>query len=217
MGFVADRIPKELRRIVEFLNEQMRPAELLAIEVEQFTGAGGLRLLAPRVVGATERAASAKAVQPPKAPLSEEQWLNDVMSSKGEAAATNARRLLDWFRAEGFLVGMTDSQDRHVRPAASTRRKARMAILCAAQFRKARDISAVPQRQPSVRVGGGAPGSLKSDQKPARPDDHDSEDDRLASSSSSGIGRGLCLARDDEIAQYVKEQIGTGQADAAKP
>jgi hypothetical protein len=111
MVFVADRIPKELRRIVEFLNEQMRPAELLAIEVEQFTGAGGLRLLAPRVVGATERAASAKAVQPPKAPLSEEQWLNDVMSSKGEAAATNARRLLDWFRAEGFLVGMTDSQD----------------------------------------------------------------------------------------------------------
>jgi hypothetical protein len=27
MVFVADRIPPELRRIVEFLNEQMRPAE----------------------------------------------------------------------------------------------------------------------------------------------------------------------------------------------
>jgi hypothetical protein len=111
MVFVADRIPKELRRIVEFLNEQMRPAEVLAIEVEQFTGADGLRLLTPRVVGATERAASAKAVQASKPPLSEEQWLNDLMVSKGEAVATNARRLLDWFRAEGFLVGMTDSQD----------------------------------------------------------------------------------------------------------
>ncbi len=111
MVFVADRIPRELRRIVEFLNEQMRPAEVLAIEVEHFTGAGGLRLLAPRVVGATERAASAKAVQPQKAPLSEEQWLNDVLASKGEAAATNACRLLDWFRTEGFLVGMTESQD----------------------------------------------------------------------------------------------------------
>jgi hypothetical protein len=111
MVFVADRIPRELRRIVEFLNEQMRPAEVLAIEVEQFTGAGGLRLLAPRVVGATERAASAKAVQPPKAPLSEEQWLNDLGMSKGETAAANARRLLDWFRTEGFIVGMTDSQD----------------------------------------------------------------------------------------------------------
>src|SRR5690606_5461544 len=43
MLFVADRIPKELARIVEFLNEQMRPAEVLAIEVEQFAGANGLR------------------------------------------------------------------------------------------------------------------------------------------------------------------------------
>jgi hypothetical protein len=45
MVFVADQIPKELRRIVEFLNEQMRPAEVLAIEVEQSMGEGGLRLL----------------------------------------------------------------------------------------------------------------------------------------------------------------------------
>jgi hypothetical protein len=111
MVFVADRIPKELRRIVEFLNEQMRPAEVLAIEVEQFAGADGLRLLTPRVVGATERAAGAKAVQSSRPPLSEEQWLADLMASKGSAAATNARRLLDWFRVEGFSVGMTESQD----------------------------------------------------------------------------------------------------------
>ncbi len=63
MVFVADEIPRELRRIVEFLNEQMRPAEILAIEVEQFTGTDGLRLLTPRVIGATERAAATKAVE----------------------------------------------------------------------------------------------------------------------------------------------------------
>jgi hypothetical protein len=33
MLFVADRIPAELRRIVEFLNEQMDPAEVLALEL----------------------------------------------------------------------------------------------------------------------------------------------------------------------------------------
>jgi len=33
--FVADKIPSELRRIVEFLNEQMNPAEVLAIEIKQ--------------------------------------------------------------------------------------------------------------------------------------------------------------------------------------
>ena len=38
MLFVADEIPTELRRIVEFLNEQMDPAEILAIELRQFAG-----------------------------------------------------------------------------------------------------------------------------------------------------------------------------------
>jgi hypothetical protein len=40
MVFVSDTIPPELRRIVEFLNGQMNPAEVLAIEIKQFTGSG---------------------------------------------------------------------------------------------------------------------------------------------------------------------------------
>lgn len=111
MVFVADRIPKELRRIVEFLNEQMRPAEVLAIEVEHFTGANGLRLLAPRLVGATERAATSKAINPAKPPLEEESWIASLRETKGEMAAAMAVKSLGWLRAEGFEVGMTDSQD----------------------------------------------------------------------------------------------------------
>jgi hypothetical protein len=55
MVFVADRIPPELQRIVEFLNEQMDPAEVLAIELRQFLG-GGVKTLAPRVLGQTAAA-----------------------------------------------------------------------------------------------------------------------------------------------------------------
>lgn len=36
--FVADVIPRELRRVVEFLNVQMSPAEVLAIELRQYQG-----------------------------------------------------------------------------------------------------------------------------------------------------------------------------------
>ncbi|MGH2487959.1 MAG: hypothetical protein ACRDHE_18315 [Ktedonobacterales bacterium] len=61
MVFVADVIPPELRRIVEFLNEQMRPAEVLAIEIKQYLGEG-LRTLVPRVIGQTAAAAQAKGV-----------------------------------------------------------------------------------------------------------------------------------------------------------
>ena len=36
--FVADAIPIELRRIIEFLNKQMDPAEVLGLELRQFEG-----------------------------------------------------------------------------------------------------------------------------------------------------------------------------------
>lgn len=55
MLFVADEIPKELKRVIEFLNEQMDPAEVLAIEIKQFVGQG-VKTLVPRVVGQTSEA-----------------------------------------------------------------------------------------------------------------------------------------------------------------
>jgi hypothetical protein len=54
MLFVADVVPPELRRIVEFLNEQMDPAEVLALEIRQY-GKGELRTLVPRIIGQTCR------------------------------------------------------------------------------------------------------------------------------------------------------------------
>ncbi|MGP4102507.1 hypothetical protein [Nonomuraea sp. KM90] len=60
--FVADAIPDDLRRIVEFLNEQMNPAEVLAVEVKQYVAENhGWRTLVPAVYGRTA-AASAKSV-----------------------------------------------------------------------------------------------------------------------------------------------------------
>ena len=53
--FVADGIPDELTRVVEFLNEQMPGIEVLAVEIKQFRGETG-RTLAPRVIGRTAAA-----------------------------------------------------------------------------------------------------------------------------------------------------------------
>lgn len=50
MLFVADTIPATLQRIVAFLNEQMRPAEVFALEVKQYV-AGGRTSFRVRVVG----------------------------------------------------------------------------------------------------------------------------------------------------------------------
>ena len=57
--FVADKIPTELQRIVEFLNEQMDPAEVIAIELRQYVGEG-VKTLVPRVLGQTAMAIQKK-------------------------------------------------------------------------------------------------------------------------------------------------------------
>lgn len=54
--FVADNIPAELRRVVEFLNEQIDPVEVLALEIKQYVAQEGLRTLVPRLIGQTTEA-----------------------------------------------------------------------------------------------------------------------------------------------------------------
>jgi hypothetical protein len=58
--FVADEVPKELQRIVEFLNNQMTKTEVLAIEVKRYVG-GGFSTHIPRLLGQTAEALDAKA------------------------------------------------------------------------------------------------------------------------------------------------------------
>ncbi|MDX3851043.1 hypothetical protein [Streptomyces sp. AK02-01A] len=55
--FVANRIPLELRAIVEFLNRRMRQTEVYAVELTQYRGGGDLRVLVPRVPGHVATAA----------------------------------------------------------------------------------------------------------------------------------------------------------------
>ncbi len=51
--FVADRLPGELRRVIEFLNDQMDKAEVLGIELVQYAGSN-IKALVPRLIGQTE-------------------------------------------------------------------------------------------------------------------------------------------------------------------
>lgn len=111
MVFLADEISKEVRRIVEFLNEQMRPAEVLAIEVVQYLNPNGLRTLVPRLVGATERARAVKAVSAQKAPIDEPNWLSSLAERKGTEAQQGAERIIQFMRQNGLHVVISSSQD----------------------------------------------------------------------------------------------------------
>jgi Domain of unknown function (DUF4268) len=87
--FVADEIPAELRRIVEFMNGQMDPAEVLAVEIKQYVG-GDSKVLVPRVMGQTVEAQRKKSGAANKP------------SEKGEAYREFFQRLIDELRERGF-------------------------------------------------------------------------------------------------------------------
>ncbi len=57
--FVTDETPRELRRLVEFLNEKMGDVEVLAVEIKQFVHEDQ-KVLVPRVIGITEKSREVK-------------------------------------------------------------------------------------------------------------------------------------------------------------
>jgi hypothetical protein len=104
MVFVADLIPPELRRVVEFLNGQMDPAEVLAVEIKQFVGQG-LKTLVPRVIGQTVEAERKKGGSGP----AEKQWdeasfFEELRQGRGDQEAEVARTILAWARKSQIRI-----------------------------------------------------------------------------------------------------------------
>ncbi len=97
MLFVADEIPAELRRIVEFLNEQMDPAEVLAVEIKQYAGQK-MRTLVPRVMGQVE-----------KEPTEKKQWdrtsfFKSLAENCIEEEIKVADEILKWAESKGLSI-----------------------------------------------------------------------------------------------------------------
>jgi hypothetical protein len=97
--FVADKIPGELQRIVEFLNEQMDPAEVFAVEIRQYSGQE-LKTLVPRVIGHT-----AKPPDPGK-PINwdEELFFNELKSRCGHEETEIALKILSWAGSKSLWI-----------------------------------------------------------------------------------------------------------------
>jgi hypothetical protein len=95
--FVADDVPQELRRVVEFLNGQMDPAEVLAIEVKQYVGDSKMKTLVPRLVGQTAAAQQRKAgVSPKQEKIDEQTYLMDILQRRGSEDCSVVRRIIEW-------------------------------------------------------------------------------------------------------------------------
>ena len=94
--FVADVIPQSLKAILEFLNGQMDPAEVLGVEVRQYVG-GETKTLVSRVIGQTA-AAERKKARPQGETWTLPRFQERLKEKKGAAAVEVADRILEWAR-----------------------------------------------------------------------------------------------------------------------
>jgi len=95
--FIADEVPAELRRIVEFLNEQMSETEVIAVEIRQYRN-GGQRALIPRVIGQTPAARQTKRVASSRGgqQWNEELFFADAATRLNPDEVRVLRDLLEW-------------------------------------------------------------------------------------------------------------------------
>jgi len=96
--FVADVIPRELARIVEFLNDQMR-ADVRAVELRWFESAAtGITALTPRIIGETERGNAAKAARNALPAIGCDEWIATRLGAFGPLAVAGGNHFVDLVR-----------------------------------------------------------------------------------------------------------------------
>ncbi len=102
--FVADYIPPELQRVVEFLNGQMDPAEVLAVEIKQYVEQSQ-QALVPRLVGRTAAAQQKKRVASDSSSMWDEaSFFPELEARFGIEVSTAARAILDWSEERSLPV-----------------------------------------------------------------------------------------------------------------
>jgi hypothetical protein len=107
--FVADTIPRELARIVEFLNEQMR-ADVRAVELSWFESETGVTALSPRVIGETERAQDAKSARSGLVPITRDEWIEKHIVPLGADKVAAAQIFIEMMDMIGGQSAVTSTQ-----------------------------------------------------------------------------------------------------------
>jgi hypothetical protein len=93
--FVANEIPRELQRIIEFLNEHMHSIEVLGVDVRRFRTASEDRAYVARVVGQTAAAQRSKQVGRSGREWNEESFFDDLQARSPQTLAV-ARSIYKW-------------------------------------------------------------------------------------------------------------------------
>ena len=92
--FAADIIPESLKNIVQFLNSQMKFAEVLAVDIRTFQS-GDLQVIVPKVFGQSTQADLGKNTLP-RHQVTEEEFISILEKKTPPEGVAVAKKLLAW-------------------------------------------------------------------------------------------------------------------------
>ena len=113
-GFVvADEIPEELRRIIEYLNDQLGDSRFLALEVPQFAASIGVTTLVPQVVAGSLEPPVKQESARASGQWDEERLIAQLVDTErgGTKAADAGRALLEWASDKGLGMSWGTGRD----------------------------------------------------------------------------------------------------------
>jgi len=112
--FLSDKIHPELRTIVEFLNRQMNPAEVLAVELQYFANdSRTIRTLVPTIYGHVAAAKTGRSSAVVKS-IGMEDFVQLVDESKSPNRLAFVKRLIAWTEQKGFGMDFRMGPNRSV-------------------------------------------------------------------------------------------------------
>ncbi len=95
---ISDRIPAPLQQLVEFLNQQMDHAEVLAVEISQYASDSG-KIIIPRLIGITP-ASEKKSISPrPGSQWDEAAFCQELQAREATDSLVVAQRLIEWAKS----------------------------------------------------------------------------------------------------------------------
>lgn len=110
LAFVADHLPHELRRTIEFLNQYMNPVEVVGVQISRMRDGseeGAAEVLVTSVVGRTERRPRPSQPSGKQTPISRDEFFHDFDAIGDDSGRSTAvRRLAEelWNSPELFSV-----------------------------------------------------------------------------------------------------------------
>lgn len=100
--FAADTIPENLRRIIEFLNNQMQNAEVLGLEIKQYMSQNKQQIFVPKIIGRTLQAVETK--KSPAKSWDYDSFLEDVQRMGGDKSKDISECIIKDFKEMGCRI-----------------------------------------------------------------------------------------------------------------